>query len=323
VLVPRASTLTWDSPNANGPIVAEHAELRFILENTGRQRVRVLGIDAACGCVKPVAEPPDVEPAAATTIVVKAITPSTGTRIMPLTVHTDSPVQPDVRLTAKMTVRRKPPFLYDVNGDLTFRGAFAPSLTADISVVTFESSKEDAEPQVSTDLPFLKIERAGDFVESTSSVADVAVVGPFFIRRRRYRVRFREAPAENAFVGTVTVTDPFRRAADRTLKVIGQLSAKAAPLVTPAATTFRREKDAKRTFMVICDPPASSILCSVDACFAGGLTVDSSRAGPGGRIHKVTIVVADPAQLGTGPAHLRVRDAQAGTEGTALLYATE
>lgn len=57
LLVPRQSTLTWQSPNAYGPIVAEHAELLFLLDNPGPTPVKVLHIDSSCDCAKPVADP--------------------------------------------------------------------------------------------------------------------------------------------------------------------------------------------------------------------------------------------------------------------------
>jgi hypothetical protein len=158
LLVPRQSSLTWESPNADGPIVAETAELLFVLDNPGRQPVRVVGIDTTCGCVRPVADPPYVVPGGMTNVVVRATTPSTGTSVLPLIVHTDSS-RPDVRLTARLVVRRRPPYLYDVTGHLIFRGTFSPNLTCDFEVVTFESGKPTVAPDVSTELPFLKVEK--------------------------------------------------------------------------------------------------------------------------------------------------------------------
>jgi hypothetical protein len=320
VLVPRESTLTWESPNADGPIVAEYAELHFVLDNTGRRPVKVLGVDATCGCVKPVADPPDVRPGETTKIAVKAITPATGTRVLPLVVHTDSPIIPDVRLIARMVVRRKPPFLYGVTGDLNFRGRYSPALVAEFSIVTFESVGPIDEPKVSTDLPFLRIARDEVSNEARGAREADDVAGPFIVRTRRYTVGFKEAPPEPTFIGTITVNDPFGRTGSRSLNVLGQLDATDAPKVTPRSLTLHKKKGAWGSFVVICNEPSRTVTCSIDDNRRADLTIRCDSDDPTGRIHRIEVAIVDPTHLSDGPVRLQIRESNVEDKATVLLH---
>ncbi len=320
LLVPRQSTLTWESPNADGPVVAEHAELHFLLDNPGRSRVKVLGIDTSCGCVKPVADPPDVKPGGTTKIVLKATTPSTGTRAMTLVVHTDSQVKPDVRLTARILVRRKPPFLYGVSGDLTFRGTFSPDLAGQILVVTFESGAPTVEPKISTDLPFLEIGRA-EVSDEPLRAAEAPVVGRAVVaRERKYKVGFKEPPPDPVFIGTIKVTDPFGKTASRSLNVLGQLDPSDAPRVVPRSLTLPKKKGTSGWFMVICNAPSQSVTCSVDEPHRADFSINAGSDDSSRRIHKIEVVIVDPAHLSSDPVRLKVREPHAKAEATVLLH---
>ncbi len=319
LLVPRESTLLWESPNAEGPIVAEHAELEFRLDNPGGSPVKVLGIDATCGCVKPVADPPDVKPGGMTTIILKAIRPSTGLRVMPLVVHTDSLVDPDVHLTARIIVRRKPPFLYDVTGDLTFRGAFSPKLAGELSVVTFESEGPTLEPKVATDLPFLEIGQAQVSDESAGTRNAETVGVPVIVRTRNYRVRLKELPPDPAFIGTITVTDPFGRTGSRSLNVVGQLDLPGSLRVVPRLLRLRKQEGASGSFVVICHDPSRTVTCSIDDPRRADFSINVDSDNSIRRVHKVRVAIVDPRQLSDDPVHLQVRDPHTGAEATVLL----
>ncbi len=319
LLVPRQSELTWESPNADNPVVAEHAELHFLLDNPGRSPVKVLGIDTTCGCAEPVADPSDVKPGGMTKIIVKAVIPVVGTRVVPFVVHTDSPVKPDVHLTARIIVRRKPPFL-SVTGDLTFRGALSPDLAGELSVVTFESDGETLEPQISTNLPFLEIDRAKVSVRAADFRAAQTIGFPVVERTRKYRVRLKKAPPDAAFIGTITVTDPLGRTGNWSLNVLGQLDRPGAPRVAPRSIRLRKEEGASASFVAICQDSSRAITCSIDEPRGSDFSINVESNDPNHRIHRVRVVIVAPTHLSDDPVDLKVRDPHTGGEATVVLY---
>lgn len=319
-LIPRQGTLTWESPNADGPIVAEHAELRFVLDNRGSHPLRILGIDTPCGCVKPVAEPENVPPGGKTEILANAITPVTGTRSLTLKVRTDSSLTPIVPLEMNLVVRRKPPFLYEAKGDLDFRGAFLHELVRSFSVVTFESEETTKEPELSTDLPFLKIQRTDLREQSAPARAEVTLGTPGIVRTRYYEVQFKDRPPAPSFVGAVTITDPFGRTPTKSLRVLGQLQDDANTLMgVPRMLTLHKQQGASASFRVFCKPPSQAVKHSIDETHRAHLSIKTDPGGSSRRVHRIDVVVVDPTELSDKPVRLTLKNAQDDTKATVLL----
>lgn len=228
-------------------------------------------------------------------------------------------MKPDIRLTALINVRRRPPFLLSVAGDLTFRGTFSRKAATEISVVTLESDGPRLEPKISTDLPFIEIIADGVSDKPGDTRDAQTVGGPLIVRTRKYRVCLKEPPPDPTFIGTITVLDPFGRSPSQSLNVLGQLDRSDVPKVVPGSLTLRKRKGASGSFIVICDHPSRTVTCSLDERRSDAFFIKTERGDSSLRIQRIEVVIANPTHLTDGPVHLNVRYANSKDKTTVLL----
>lgn len=300
VLVPRESVLVWKGEATGTPGQPTRADVRFMLDNVGRGAVRVLSTESGCGCARPIVRPAVVAPGGVATVDVSALPVPVGQKDVQITVHTDSATSPDVLLTLPIMGTREPPFLFQFWGDLNFRGGYSSDLSREITVATVEPRNQPAvaDLEVSTDVPFFKIEPAG-IVEQPYTDTEAV------LRKRRYKVGFTEKPS-GTFTGSVIVKDPWEPRSSMTIGVAGQFQS--GLTVAPARVVLNGPENTKASLLVIADEPIAALDLDIEGPPGLPLTVEDSGLGKKAvRAHRLTVVLGGPASDWVGLASIKIR----------------
>lgn len=320
-LVPRQSEIVWESPVRRGPIVAEHADLMFVLTNAGRTPVKILSIQSGCACVKPVAEPSVVGPGGITRISAKATAPAVGETKIEINVQTDSPASPQIALTARLRTWREPPFLFDVRGDISFRGRYAKNMRRGFSVTSVENPGQTIEPTLSSDLPYLKLQKVGVVDREVAGIGIPFRRRPVVIARtRKYEARITELPPYATFSGEIIVNDPFGASASKRLDVFGELSADDSSLkVVPRTLLLDRMRGAGGNLLVLCDPPAEEVSISADDSWRHIIRIDEEKREGARQVHLMRVALLVTPDEPHDPIRVRVRHPGTGHEAEVLI----
>jgi len=124
-IVPRQSTLTWqgsEEPKSTkvGALSIDEAFAKFELENLGGLPVRILAVQSSCGCLEPKIEKMTIEPGKIVVVEAHALPVEVGEKLVAVTLRTDSPLTPEVVLQLRMFGGRRPPYLQQAAGELTW-----------------------------------------------------------------------------------------------------------------------------------------------------------------------------------------------------------
>lgn len=197
----RQSLAVWEAP-ADAPRGASMtASGTFELVNVGTGPVRVVDVQADCGCTTPEVTPKVIKPGGAAVASVSALVVPFLSRELSINIHTDSAATPDVFLRLRVTGNQRPPLLVDATGDLSFDGAASSGERRELVVVTVERKGDKRCPKLSADLPFLDISEARS--------EEDALGGDVVQRKRVFWVTLSGTPPPGTSVGAVTVPDPW------------------------------------------------------------------------------------------------------------------
>jgi hypothetical protein len=201
VLVARQCLAVWEAPAGTPRDASMLARGSFELVNVGTAPVRVVDVQADCGCTTPEVTPKVIKPGGSAVVSVSALVVPFLSRELGINVHTDSAATPDVFLRLRVTGNQKPPLLVDASGDLSFDGAVSKGERRELVVVTVERKGDKKSPKLSADLPFLS------FSEARSEESDLG--GNVVQRKRVCWVALSRSPPAGTSVGAVTVEDPW------------------------------------------------------------------------------------------------------------------
>jgi len=209
--------LHWQSPvpSAKSSVV-EHPPT-FRLRNVGGTPVRILALKTNCGCASATANPMVVPPGGESMVTVVMDPIEVGVRAATITVETDAPATPTVGLQIMVEGFRRPPYLFQLSGQLFYQEGYTPEEAREIQVqVIALSGVPERPPVVTSDLPFLQlgiptVTRRPYLVDAKMQVLSYL-----------FPIRFRSKPPNEAFSGEVAVVDPWD--SDRVLrqKVFGE-----------------------------------------------------------------------------------------------------
>lgn len=304
LLVARQSNLIWKGPATRGVGADAPANARFELNNVGGTPVRIISVTSGCGCAKPVVRPELVAPGAVAVVEVTALTIPVGEKDVLITVHTDSPVNPDVPLTLKLVGTRKPPFLYLIDGEAVFLGEYSPAMSREIGVYTIESGEQGTSPRVDLDLPFLKATLTG--VETKPYIEPGTL-----LRRWKYRVELKDRPSSGSFTGLLTAKSPWDPDDSLSLNVVGQL--RSGPRAFPSAIILDRSGGASASLLVVCEKSSA-----LDVATAGPPAIPffvKEEGGAGERkVHRFTVGLQKPLASDDSAVQTRIRIRQHGSE---------
>jgi hypothetical protein len=152
-----------------------------------------------------------------------------------ITLHTDSPMRPTLRLAHRVLEKRRVPHLARIGGVLPFQDDVRRGATRDLYVTTVEPSGETgarAVPRPRCDLPYLEIAYV------TTSNSDPTEDGSI-VRTHRDLLRATEDPPEGTTVGEVSVEDPWNTGRVETTHVILQVRRGERDAVAARASPFR------------------------------------------------------------------------------------
>ena len=193
----------WRCPPTTGSEDFPKASAEFELFNAGPRVVRVRSVESGCGCATPEVEPKAIEPGKTGVVRVKATPPPIGEKTVTFKVNTDSPKTPRLVLTLQMIGGRKPPFILNASGGLSWAQGARPGDTREFVVSTVERTERVGEPTVKCELPFLKFEKG--------PVTETPYLEPGTVRRRyTYLASLTSLPEGDTFAGEVTVEAPWK-----------------------------------------------------------------------------------------------------------------
>lgn len=252
-------SLTWQSPSTEGLADTTATNPRFELRNVGARPVRINSVVPQCACAEQILSADLVKPNESVFLTIRPRPMQFGDKRVAIELITDSPESPVVTVSLLVLGAEKPPFLWSLSGNLTFRD-FAVGDEAEIEVSTVEPSRESGpEPVLESDLPFLRFRRGDSSVKPHGDSEDT------FIRTTSYDVEIASTPPDDSFFGEVRVADPWRPDRFKSLSVRGESSP---PIrVVPARLVVRSAADLPKTFLVRSRDPGGA--CSVRAEPAG------------------------------------------------------
>jgi len=257
VLVAVEDSLVWEGPAEAGQDPPKMAEATFRLRNTGGRPVHILEIISGCGCATPKVSTTTVAAGGETTVDVKALTFPVGEKVIRFAVETDSAVTKSVPLFLRVIGNRRPPFLMNVTGDLSYLGDGLSTNLRTVEVMTIEKKGDPHQvPKASCNLPFFEVETL-DVVEKPYVTAGTVQCS------YRYRVRQNGEAPTDTFVGEFRAIDPWDDRQSARLPIQGEV--RHAMRANPTAVTLAAD-----------DPTASILVTTREAC--PGLTVSAAGA---------------------------------------------
>ena len=191
-----------------------------------------------------------------------------------------APIQPEVPLDLKLVGTRKPPFSIHVEGEAVFRGNYSPGMGREIAVTTVENREPGELPDVSADLPFLRLTPKG--VEEKP-----------YIRQERLSER-----------GSTWSNSKIARLRDPSSKDYGQesLGSERNLDIKRSGTTAGRSRgvsiahyagwfvgSARASLTVVCDSPSGKLDFELDPSSHVPLIVEEEGGDEARRVHRVAI----------------------------------
>ncbi len=207
-LVPRQSTLTWRGPEKpkstrTGALSIDEASAKFEIENVGGWPVHIIAVQSSCGCAEPKVQPMTIEPGRLGIVEVRALPLQVGEKLAIVTLQTDSPSTPEVVLQLRLIGGRRPPFLLQAGGELTWTAGFSKTDTRTISATTVELQGSKRQPPI--------VKAPSSFLTVGPPAFDESpYTKPGTVQRRYvYEVRFNSDPPPGVFSDEVLVIDPW------------------------------------------------------------------------------------------------------------------
>ena len=265
--------------------------------------VHVTSVDSGCGCTIPSVTPTTVQPYA-TALVTAIGTPlSSGERTVAITVHTDSPLSPEIVLHFKMITDRVPPFITAVAGDFAYPESYAADEGRDFLVTTVESGQLTAAPIVKTDLPFLSIAkprvREAPYDESSLK-----------LKTYTYRVTFNSKPETESFTGSIWAVDPGTGA--KTEDVLAFHRAKRSIIAVPSAVTLSlgtdRESDQAQLTLLTEREMPHIVVDTADEADRKVIEISEMPRENASRLRRFLIRASTPGRHETHSLSLRVKE---------------
>ena len=198
--------LSWRHPAPTDPSSRlpkqDEAACVFQIQNVGGLPVRIVGVEASCGCAKPKVEPTVIGPGGVGTVEVRTTPFPVGENLITVSLRTDSPVTELVNLRLRTFGWRHAPFLFQSKGDLMYRGDSLESEVREVFLLTVEVlGSTPRPPRIKSELPFLTF---GPPQVSEKPYVDPSTV----VRTYRHDVRVSSLPP-SSFAGDVIVEDPW------------------------------------------------------------------------------------------------------------------
>jgi len=207
-IVPRQSALTWQGPEEpkstqTGALSIDEASAKFEIENVGGRPVRIIAVQSSCGCAEPKVQPMTIEPGMIGIVEVRALPLQVGEKLAIVTLQTDSPSTPEVVLQLRVIGGRRPPFLLQAGGELTWTGGFSKTDTRIISATTVDLQVSKRQPPI--------VKSLSSFLTVGPPTFDEApYTKPGIVQRRYvYEVKFNSDPPAGFFSDGVLVIDPW------------------------------------------------------------------------------------------------------------------
>ena len=208
-------------------------------------------------------------------------------------------------LTLKMVATRKPPFLHLLEGEVVFRGEYSPETSREIAVLTVENRGQGDLPEVSTNLPFLKLTPRGVEVKPFIEPGTL-------LHRWKYLVEFKERPPSGSFQGTIMVKSPWDRDETLSFNVVGQLQSGLRAI--PSMITLDGSGRGTASLLVVCGSPSGKLDLEIERPSRIPLIVEEEGADGERRVHRVTIRLEKPVPSAGIPTRITIRQPSTGEE---------
>jgi hypothetical protein len=218
-IIPKEDLLTWRSPSGEkgASLSMEDTKTIFEIRNDGGRPVRILEWSTSCGCATPRIEPTTILPQGVGIVEVQTVPFPTGEKTATITLRTDSPITPEVKLQLRVIGTRRPPYLLKALGDMSFQLDSASGVTREILAYSIEvSGSKPNPPIVTTDISFVHVGKS-TLVDDKPYVEQGTVA-----RIYRFEVSCSRG-MEGAFAGDIVVTDPWDKQHVERLRAHGEI----------------------------------------------------------------------------------------------------
>lgn len=179
------------------------ANLVFRLVNDGSRPIRVQSVQASCGCTKLALSAEDVPPRSEVELTATVTTFPFGEKSISVEVHTDAEPDRPLGLTILMHGTRKPPYLLQWHGDLTYLSASQFNESRLISVIALEKSGGSLPPIVEPSAPWVKL-------GSPRVVDKPDVTAGYKVRTYFFPVTVAPIGEGSVATASVSVKDPYQ-----------------------------------------------------------------------------------------------------------------
>lgn len=216
-LIAEVDTLTLAPPSKLPGGGGYDSSATFRVANSGGSPVTIRDVLSGCDCAVARVDPRVITPGSTGVVEVKGKPSDKVDRTVMVTLLTDSPETPEVRLKIRRQGRDQltPPYLMTAYGDLTYNGTLSDIDTREITVLTAQETGHLEEARVISSLPFLRIDLRSSVGKQTTEPA-ISIV------KHVYSVRLT-SPPHNAFQGEVTIEDPWNESRHQQIMVFGDL----------------------------------------------------------------------------------------------------
>ncbi len=297
VLVPKSQLAVWQSADDRAQGSAG-ASCRFELVNEGRSPVHIIEVLSGCGCAKPTLDRTLVMPGAAAIVSISASVLPFVQRDVPIEIHTDSPIQPNLVLTFRIVGIRKPPFLFQVSGVPAFLEDASPGGGHEIIVETVESAGETKSPELRSSFDFLRFKELGVDTEPDRPGA--------VLRRRRFVMSLAGPPPSGTSVGLVTVTDPWESASSQKFNIVVR-PPRADLTASPSLVTMGSVAGNEASILVSTREASDDLDVVIEGPSDCPFVVDRKRVGESGKLHRIRLSAGrSVAQQSPGDFRLRI-----------------
>ncbi|HWE35051.1 MAG TPA: DUF1573 domain-containing protein [Isosphaeraceae bacterium] len=296
-LVVRNPSVVWQMDRAVGTKSGRYAVGRFEMANVGGKPVRVASASSSCGCAAPKVNPGTIEPGAVGFVEVEAIPLLSGEKSATIVLRTDSPLTPEIELHLRMIGARRPPYLMQAGGDLTYLGDFERDEPHTVVVITVEPREQSGLPLLRTDFPGMEF--------GAPVVKERPHVAPGTIQREyRFPVSFARMPPEGVFTGAAEVVDPWDPGHTEVVHIHGQVLL---PFrVEPRRIILNGPRD-HQSFRIISRTDVDGRRLGIQADGGSGLVVERVDRGEDRRSFTFTVGHRDDARFVPGVHKLIVR----------------